>query len=161
MCAKKSDPVHLDGILKTQPHFVEGTERSPVEQFWSRAGVSPQVHLAMSPPRRSLPVRSRAPDSSGHVPGGTAVGEVHRRQTTTVEGQVDRCHTDMDATGVPGQMGGSETEGGVPIRVDMANGDICEQGDFFLSQDKVNLLMLIHPAKHYCSFGRLMMQDTS
>lgn len=80
---------------------------------------------------------------------------MHRCQTTTVEGQVDRCHTDMDATGVLGQMGGSETEGGVPIRVGMANGDICEQGVFFLSQDKVNLLMRIHPAKHYCLFGRL------
>jgi hypothetical protein len=62
----------------------------------------------------------------------------------------------MDATGVPGQMGGSETEGGVPKSVDMANGDICEQGDFFLSQDKVNLFMRIHPAEYFCSFGRLM-----
>jgi hypothetical protein len=131
--------------------------RAPKDHLLNNFGVALEfLPKSTSPPRRSLPVRSRAPDSSGHVPGGTAAGEVHRRHTTTVEGQVDRCHTDMDATGVPGQMGGSETEGGVPIRVDMANGDICEQGDFFLSQDKVNLLMRIFPRNiTACLDGRL------
>jgi hypothetical protein len=38
----------------------------------------------------------------------------------------------------------------------MANGDICEQGDFFLSQDKVNLLMRIFPRNiTACLDGRL------
>jgi hypothetical protein len=109
---------------------------------FGRAGVSPQVQLAMSPPRRSLPVRSRAPDSSGRLPDGIAAGEAHRRQTTTVDGQVDRRHTNMDATEIPGQKGGSEREGGAPKSVGVTNGDACEQGDFFLSQDKVNLLRI-------------------
>ena len=32
--------------------------------------------------------------------------------------------------------------------------------DFFLSQDKVNLMRRIHSATYLCSMGRLSMQDT-
>lgn len=110
----------------------------------------------MPPPRRSLPVRSRAPDSSGGLPGGTAAAA----GTTTVEVQVDRRLTNMDATGVPDQRGGSEREGGMPKRGDATNGDTCQQEDTFLSQDKVNLMRRIHSATYLCSMGRLSMQDT-
>jgi hypothetical protein len=94
----------------------------------------------MSPLRRSLPVRSRAPDSNGdgRLSGGTAAGDVHRQHATTVEGQVDRRNTDSDASGVTEQVGVSGMKGGGSKTGDGANGDACRRGDNILSQEKVN-----------------------
>jgi hypothetical protein len=92
----------------------------------------------MPPPRRFLLVRSRAPDTNGPLSEGTAAGDVHRQQATTVQGQVDRRYTDMDATGITEKMGGTKMEGGMPNAGDVANGDACRRGDTILSQAKVN-----------------------
>ena len=95
----------------------------------------------MSPPRRSLPVRSRAPGNAGRPPaaGGrgspppvaSGQGQVHRRRATA----------ESMSMGLPNQAMSTDTSGGTPGAARAEEG-----GEFFdVEQVRFRLLFTCSP----------------